>query len=87
MIVVTSRPAVCNERIAVSLPGPTPFTTTSTFLIPESNAILPAFSAANPAANGVDFLLPLKPIAPLEAQATTLPSLSVIVVIVLLKVA
>ena len=33
---------------------------------------MPAASAAIPAANGVDFLLPLKPMAPDDAQLTTL---------------
>src|SRR5574344_3087325 len=86
IIVVTSRPAVCNERIAVSRPGPNPLTRTSTLRIPISYAAFPAASAAIPAANGVDFLLPLKPIAPDDAQLITFPSLSVIVVIVLLNV-
>ena len=70
VIEVISSPAVCKDLIAVSLPGPKPLTLTSTFLMPKSNAAFPAASAANPAANGVDFLLPLYPNAPLLAQLT-----------------
>src|ERR671924_2438505 len=46
-----------------------------------------ACSAATVAANGVDFLEPLKPALPDEPQATVLPRMSVIVTVVLLKVA
>jgi hypothetical protein len=41
--------------------------------------------AACCAAKGVDFLLPLKPTFPADAQAIVLPAKSVIVMIVLLK--
>src|SRR5574344_2439626 len=86
IIVVTSRPAVCNERIAVSRPGPIPLTNTSTLRIPISYAAFPAASAAIPAANGVDFLLPLNPKVPADAQLTTFPSLSDKLTTVLLNV-
>jgi len=46
-----------------------------------------AFSVALCAANGVLFLAPLNPQPPAEAQETTPPFVSVIVTIVLLKVA
>src|SRR5690625_1285884 len=52
----------------------------------DSNAVFAAASAAICAAYGVDFLEPLKPSAPAEFQAITLPCISVIVTIVLLKV-
>ena len=40
-----------------------------------------------PAANGVDFLEPLNPVLPVDAHVIVLPSRSVMVTIVLLKVA
>ena len=85
-IEVISKPTVCKERIAFSRPEPKPLTLTSTFLTPQSIAPLPAASAAKPAAKGVFFLLPLYPIVPDDAQDITLPSLSVILTTVLLKV-
>ncbi len=54
---------------------------------PLSFAFFATFSAATCAANGVDFLDPRNPIAPALAQAIAFPSTSVIVMIVLLKVA
>ena len=48
---------------------------------------MPAFSAATCAAKGVLFLEPLNPEPPAVAQAIAFPALSVIVIIVLLKVA
>jgi hypothetical protein len=56
------------------------------FFIPCSIAFLPASSAANCAANGVDFLDPLKPLFPDEDHEIVLPMPSVIVIIVLLNV-
>src|SRR5580692_10712094 len=53
--------------------------------MPWSIALRATASAAICAANGVDFLEPLKPRLPAEAQAITLPWLSEIVTIVLLK--
>ena len=50
-------------------------------------ALRPAFSAATWAANGVDLRDPLKPWLPDEDQAMALPWASVMVIIVLLKVA
>src|SRR5215203_3210119 len=83
---VTSRPAACSDRIAVSRPEPGPFTKTSTFFIPCSIAWRPADSAAIPAANGVDLREPLNPTVPPEAHAMTAPEGSVIVTWVLLNV-
>ena len=54
--------------------------------MPKTLLIFAAASAALPAAKGVDFLLPLYPIAPLDDQARAFPSTSENVVIVLLKV-
>src|SRR5437899_11307781 len=82
---VTSMPAFCNERIAVSRPEPGPFTTTSTLRTPCSIARRAHCSAAICAANGVDLREPLKPTLPADAHARTLPSWSVIDTIVLLN--
>jgi len=54
--------------------------------MPTSNALAAAASAATWAAYGVDFLEPLKPFCPAEAHETTLPFVSAIEIIVLLKV-
>src|SRR5215831_7094356 len=80
-----SRPAACNERMAASRPAPGPFTHTSTRLRPSESASLALPSAATWAANGVLLREPLKPALPAEAHAITLPSVSVMVTIVLLK--
>ena len=53
--------------------------------MPTAFAAFPALSAACVAANGVPLRDPLKPIPPALDQATTAPSGSVIVMIVLLK--
>src|SRR3954447_7124178 len=82
---VTSIPAFCSERMAVSRPGPGPFPTTSTLRTPCSIARRAHCSAAICAANGVDLRDPLKPTLPADAHARTLPSWSVIETIVLLK--
>ncbi|AIV03484.1 hypothetical protein MGM1_0970 [Candidatus Malacoplasma girerdii] len=73
-------------RIAVSFPWPVPLTNTFTDFNPKSIAAFAASLAASPAAYGVDFLLPLYPIAPALDQAMQLPFISVIVMIVLLTV-
>src|SRR3954469_22783242 len=82
---VTSMPAFCNERIAVSRPEPGPFTRTSTLRTPCSWARRAHCSAAICAANGVDLRDPLKPTFPADAHARTLPSMSVMETIVLLN--
>src|SRR4051812_10874967 len=56
---VTSRPAACSERIAVSRPEPGPLTNTSTFCSPWSMPLRAAASAVTCAANGVDLREPL----------------------------
>src|SRR5881628_2587988 len=81
----TSRPTVCSARIADSRPDPGPFTRTSSDRMPTVLAALPAFSAACVAAKGVPLRDPLKPMPPALDQATTLPSVSVIVTVVLLN--
>src|SRR5438874_10074362 len=81
----TSMPAFMIERIAVSRPEPGPFTSTSTLRTPCSIARRAHCSAAVWAANGVDLREPLKPTLPADAQASTLPSWSVIETIVLLN--
>ncbi len=55
--------------------------------MPKLNAFLAAFSAATWAAKGVAFLEPLKPTTPVEDQHRTFPCESVMVTMVLLKVA
>ena len=71
--------------MADSRPAPGPFTRTSTLRIPNALAALPAAIAACVAANGVPLREPLKPMPPALDHATTLPSVSVIVTVVLLK--
>src|SRR6202158_5406447 len=53
---------------------------------PRSNAFLAVASAVICAAYGVDLRLPLKPCAPAEPHEMTLPSMSLIEMIVLLNV-
>src|SRR4029079_1306020 len=81
----TSSPTVWRARIADSRPEPGPFTRTSSERMPTAFAALPALSAAWVAANGVPLRDPLKPIPPALDQATTFPSVSVIVTVVLLN--
>src|SRR5206468_3902759 len=81
-----SSPAAASDRMAVSRPEPGPFTNTSTLVRPCSWARLAACSAASCAANGVDFREPLNPTFPALAHESVLPSRSVIVTMVLLKV-
>src|SRR5215469_16284276 len=73
--------------MACSRPAPGPFTLTSTSSIPCLRASDAAFSAARPAANGVLLRAPLNPTVPADAQLSVSPLVSVIVTIVLLKVA
>src|SRR3954447_24010980 len=82
---VTSSPAACSERIAVSRPEPGPLTKTSTFCSPCSMPLRAAASAVTWAAKGVDLREPLKPAPPADSHAMTLPSLSVRETIVLLN--
>src|ERR1051325_3309015 len=81
----TSKPTVCSARTADSRPEPGPFTRTSSDRMPTAFAALPAFSAACVAANGVPLRDPLKPMPPALDHATTFPSVSVIVTVVLLN--
>lgn len=87
MIRVTFKPAAWIPLKADSRPAPGPLIRTSTVLIPCSMAFLTASSAANWAAKGVDLREPLKPWPPAVAQAMVLPWGSVMVTLVLLKVA
>src|ERR1700749_4513540 len=84
---VTTRPTPCSARTAASRPEPGPETSTSSVRMPCSTAFLPASSAAICAAYGVDLREPLKPIMPADDHETALPDVSVMVMIVLLKVA
>src|SRR5213080_2625823 len=73
--------------MADSRPLPGPCTRTWTRLTPSPIASRAHCSAATVAANGVLFFEPLKPAFPDEPHATALPWLSVMVTVVLLKVA
>src|SRR6185503_930463 len=90
---VTSRiericsPALASAWIADSRPEPGPCTRTCTRFTPRFTASRAACSAATVAANGVDFLDPLKPALPAEPQVIALPCMSLIVMSVLLSVA
>src|SRR5215210_9140121 len=66
----TSRPTVCNARIADSRPEPGPLTRTSSDRIPTPLAALPALRAACVAANGVPLRDPLNPMPPALDHAT-----------------
>src|ERR1044071_6476641 len=83
----TCSPADASAWIADSRPLPGPCTRTWTRLTPRFSASRPAPSAATVAANGVLFLEPLKPALPDDPHDTALPCMSVIVTVVLLKVA
>src|SRR5574341_1928580 len=80
-------PAEASARRADSRPAPGPLTITLTVLRPCSMALAAASPAATWAAKGVDLRDPLKPLAPADDQAMTLPAVSVMVIMVLLKVA
>src|SRR5688572_23666569 len=82
---LTSIPAFCSARTADSRPEPGPLTSTSHERMPKVLATLQAAIAAWVAANGVPLRDPLKPIAPALDHDTTLPSVSVIVISVLLN--
>src|SRR5580765_6550595 len=73
--------------MADSRPLPGPWTRTCTRRRPRFMASRPQFSAATVAANGVDFLEPLKPALPADPHARVLPRMSVMVMSRLLKVA
>src|SRR5438093_5483942 len=81
------RPAVASAWIADSRPEPGPCTRTCTRFTPNPNASRAHCSAATVAANGVLFLEPLNPALPDEPHDTVLPCVSVMVMVVLLKVA
>src|SRR5579862_5819159 len=86
-MLVIFKPQPFRARTADSRPGPGPATRTSTFLTPCSWAAVPAFSAATCAAKGVLLREPRKPQPPEVAQDSVLPCRSVIVMMVLLKLA
>src|SRR4051794_24501556 len=81
----TSIPAVARARTADSRPEPGPATRTSTVRRPVSFALFAAVKDACCAANGVPFLDPRNPREPELDQASTFPSGSVKVTMVLLK--
>ena len=86
-MLVIVKPTACSARSALSRPDPGPLTSTSRVRTPCSAAFLPASSAATCAAYGVYLRLPLKPIIPALYHAIALPWASVMVIIVLLKLA
>src|SRR5438128_943011 len=84
---LTFRPADCRAVIADSRPEPGPFTRTSISFRPNLVALSAAVSAARCAANGVLLRLPLNPTVPADAKHSVSPLVSLIVTMVLLKVA
>src|SRR5882724_9996151 len=89
---VTSRmttmcnPAAASARTAESRPEPGPCTRTSHLFLPYWSRALPAaFNEACCAAYGVPLREPLKPMAPAEDQHRVRPSVSVMVICVLLN--
>src|SRR5215472_9787972 len=84
---LTVRPAACRAVMADSRPEPGPLTLTSISFRPNLDAFSAAVSAARWAANGVLLRLPLKPTVPADAKQSVSPLVSVIVTMVLLKVA
>src|SRR6476659_1147620 len=83
----TRSPTDASAWIADSRPLPGPCTRTCTRRTPRFIASRPQFSASTVAANGVDFLDPLKPALPAEPQASVFPRISVMVMSRLLNVA
>src|SRR5215217_5652066 len=81
----TSMPMLWKVRAAMSRPEPWPLTSMSTRRTPWSIALFATLSAVIWAAYGVLLRLPLKPKAPADSQAMTLPSWSVTLTIVLLN--
>src|SRR6202041_2884843 len=87
-ITTMCKPAAASARTADSRPEPGPLTRTSTLFMPYwSRAIPAAASEACCAAEGVPLREPLKPMAPAEDQHITRPSVSEMVICVLLNVA
>src|SRR5690348_205659 len=84
---VTLKPAACRARSADSRPEPGPRTSTSRVFMPCSWAFLAASSAATCAAYGVDLRDPLNPMTPDDDQEMVFPWTSVMVTMVLLKLA
>src|SRR5262245_49631647 len=84
---LTFRPADCRAVTADSRPEPGPLTRTSISRTPNLAALSAAVSAARWAANGVLLRLPLNPTVPADAKHSVSPFVSVIVTMVLLKVA
>lgn len=83
----TFSPAASSAVIALSRPLPGPLTFTSTSFTPNLRAFSAACCAAHCPANGVLLRLPLNPLVPALAQQSASPRVSVMVTVVLLKVA
>ena len=86
-MVCIRKPAACKALMADSFPEPGPLTQTSTSAMPYFFASLAHFSAARCAAKGVLLRAPLKPTLPAELQQIVSPFTSVMVMMVLLKLA
>src|SRR5262249_47807146 len=84
---LTFRPADCRAVTADSRPEPGPLTRTSISRTPNLVALSAPVSAARWAANGVRLRLPLHPTGPADAKHSVSPFVSVMVTMVLLKVA
>ena len=86
-MLLTFMPAAVSAVIALSRPLPGPQTRTSRSLTPNFAAFSAACWAAHWPANGVPLRLPLKPQVPPLAQQSVSPRGSVMVTVVLLKLA
>src|SRR3569623_2457756 len=84
---VTLKPAAYRARSADSRPEPGPRTSTSRVFMPCSWAFLAAASAATWAAYGVDLREPVNPMTPDDDQEMVFPCTSVMVTMVLVKLA
>ena len=83
LMLVTTKPAPCNDRMAASLPAPGPLINTSMCLRPWSIPLRAACSAARWAAKAVPLREPLNPTVPALAKEMTLPWGSVMLIKVL----
>ena len=86
-MLLTFMPAAWRAVIALSRPLPGPRTRTSRSFTPNFEAFSAACCAAHWPAKGVPLRLPLKPHVPPLAQQSVSPLVSVIVTVVLLKLA
>ena len=87
LIKVTFKPVAWIARSEASLPAPGPQISTIAFCMPHSLAKFVTNWVATWAAYGVDFLEPLNPCLPADDQHIVFPLVSLMLIIVLLKLA